>query len=205
MSDFTVPRKSTVKLGRVEGDLKVGHNATIEASDQNLVIVSGGVYFEGAATVNCDLECDSLKIGHGGILKINGNLIVRNLLDVEHSVEATGVISAGDIDVGGKIFANSINCKKMRVGGMVEVVESLGAETLDVGGKVEVLGTVKLGDLVVGGAAEIGGGSISGNIRIGGKFEAHSPLEFGDLQVYGHTELPAGCKGRKVSTYGRFS
>ena len=45
----------------VDGELKVGNNATIEASNGKNVIVTGGVYLEGKAYVNCDLECDSLE------------------------------------------------------------------------------------------------------------------------------------------------
>ena len=49
----------------------------------------------------------------------------------------------------------------------------------------------------------MGGGSITGNIRVGGKFSSKTPLEFGELLVYGKGSLPAGCKGRKVSTFGK--
>ena len=62
---------------------------------------------------------------------------------------------------------------------------------------------VKIGDLNVGGEAEVGGGSITGNIRVGGKFISKTPLEFGELLVYGKGSLPAGCKGRRISTFGK--
>jgi len=205
MSDFQVPRGSTAKLDRIEGELKVGKGARIEAKNGNLVFVSEGVIFDGAAEVACNLECDSLRIGHGGVLRIDGDLVVHKLLDVDHSIKAGGMIKAQDIDVGGRLNAKSLVCSKMRVGGTIEVTDSLEVQTLDVGGKVEAYGTVKIGDFSVGGEAKIGGGVISGNIRVGGKFEAHSQLQFGDLQVLGRTELAANSKGSKISSFGKLS
>ncbi len=205
MPDYHVPRGSNAKLDGIEGELKVGSRARIEAISGNLVQVSEGAYFDGAAEVNCDFECDSLRVGSGGILHINGNLTVHKLLDVNHSIEVSGAIKAGQIDVGGKIRAKVLSCARMRVGGQVEAEELLEVESINVGGKIEAPGTVMIGDFEVGGAAVIGGGKISGKIRVGGKFEARSRLEFGDLQVYGKTSLSADSKGSKISTTGQLS
>jgi cytoskeletal protein CcmA (bactofilin family) len=205
MSDYHVPRGATVKLGRVEGELKVGHRARIEANGGNLVSVSEGAYFEGAAEVVGDFECDSLRVSSGGILRVQGNLTVHKLLDVNHSIEVSGTIRAGEIDVGGTIESRSLSCLRMRVGGKVEVDEKLEVESLTVGGKVEVPGSVAIRDFDVGGQAELGSGIISGKIHVGGKFEAKSKLDFGDMQVYGHTTLGAGSRGSRISTNGKFS
>ena len=142
MSDYHVPRGSTAKLDRIVGELKVGSRAKIEAVSGNLVQVTGGAYFDGAAEVNCDFECDSLRVGSGGILRINGNLTVHKLLDVNHSIEVSGAIKAGQIDVGGKIRAKTLSCTRMRVGGQVEALELLEVESINVGGKIEAPGTV---------------------------------------------------------------
>jgi len=205
MSDYHVPRGATVKLGHVEGELKVGHRARIEASGGSLVSVSEGAYFEGAAEVVGDFECDSLRVSSGGILRVQGNLTVHKLLDVNHSIEVTGTIRAGEIDVGGTIESRNLSCVRMRVEGKVEVSEKLEVESLTVGGKVEVPGVVEIHDFDVGGQANLGSGTISGKIHVGGKFEAKSKLEFGDMQVYGHTSLGAGSKGTRISTTGKFS
>ncbi len=205
MADYHVPRGATVKLDRVEGELTVGHHATIEASNSNLVSISGGAYFEGAAEIDCDFECDSLRVSSGGILKVQGDLAVHKLLDVDHSIEVSGSIRAAEIDVGGRINARNLSCTLMRVGGKVEVTDKLEAESLNVGGKVEAPGVVTIRDFDVGGQAELGGGKISGKIHVGGKFEAESKLEFGDLWVIGRTSLGAGSKGTRISTNGKFS
>ena len=205
MSDFYVNKGSTARLGRVEGELRVGNRARIAASEGNVVIVTGGAYFQGAAELNCDFECDSLKVDGGGVLKVHGNLTVHKKLDVVHSIEADGSVKAEEIDVGGKIYAKAIDCKKMRVGGIVDATDSLVAESVDVGGRVIAPGTVRIVDLVVGGQAKVGGGTISGNIRVGGSFESRSQLEFGDIQVFGHTTLYDKCKGHRISTFGKVS
>lgn len=200
-----VNRGETKKLRRVDGDLKVGKNATIEALEGNSVVVTGDAYFDGAAELNCDFQCDSLRVGGGGVLKVRGNLTVLKKLDVVHSIEADGFVKAEDIDVGGKIYAKSIECKNMRSGGVVEAIESLIAENVNVGGKVLARRNVQITNLDVGGRADVGGGSITGNIRVGGRFEGRSKLEFGDLQVFGHTTFGDSCKGRRMSTFGKVS
>lgn len=226
MSDLHIPRGQTATLDRVDGELRVGNNATIQASNGKNVVVTGSVYLEGKAYVNCDLECDSLEskmffsktkevssqsnrarleltARYVGKLEMTGNLAVHKQLNVSHSVEVTGAITAENIDVGGKIEAGAIKCERIRVGGRADIQNMFEASSVDVGGKVVAPGTVKLGDLNVGGEVEVGGGSITGNIRVGGKFLSKLPLEFGELLVYGKGSLPAGCKGRKISTFGK--
>jgi len=226
MSDLRIRRGQNVTLDTVDGELKVGHNATLQAAGGKTINVSKGVYLEGKAYVNGSLECDSIQsevfmsktgelnaggqsarlelIGrYVGKLEVSGNLTVHKQLNVSHSVEVKGAIIAGDIDVGGKIEAGAVKCGRMRVGGRADVQNRLEAQSVDVGGKVVASGPVKIGDLNVGGEAEVGGGSITGSIHVGGKFIAKAPLEFGELQVYGRGCLPAGCKGHRISTFGK--
>ena len=66
MSNTSVKGGSTVRLGRVEGELKVGNDTKIETSDGKPVVVSQGAYFEGSAEVNCSFECETLKVGYRG-------------------------------------------------------------------------------------------------------------------------------------------
>ncbi len=226
MSDLRIPRGQTVKVDVVEGELRVGNNATIEASNGKNVVVTGGVYLEGKAYVNCDLECDSVQSEiflsklkdirggsnrarleitgrYAGKLEVTGNLTVHKQLSVSHSVKVSGAINASEIDVGGKVEAGVIKCDRIRVGGRANIQGTFEALSVRVGGKVVALGIVKIGDLDVGGEVDVGGGSIVGSIRVGGKFSSTKPLEFGELMVYGRGWLPAGCKGRKISTFGK--
>jgi len=225
MTDLHVGRGQTVKLGVVDGDLRVGNNATIEASNDKNVIVTGGVYLEGKAYVNCDLECDSLEskiflskettfkvlsskqrielTGRSvGWLEMNGNLIAHKQLNVSHTVQVKGSIKAEDIDVGGRIQANAVTCNRIRIGGRADVKNTFEASSAEIGGKI-VAGVVKIGDLNVGGEAEVNGGAITGNICVRGKFIGKSSLEFGELLVYGRGSLPANCKGHRLSTFGK--
>jgi cytoskeletal protein CcmA (bactofilin family) len=227
MSDIHVRRGETATLDRVEGELKIGNNARIEASNGKNVVITKGVYLEGKAYVNCDLECDSLEsktflskeitfkvlsnkqrlevTGRSvGRLEMNGNLNVHKQLNVSHTVQIQGSIKAEDIDVGGRIQADAVNCSRIRVGGRADIKNTLEASSVEVGGKI-VAGVVKIGDLNVGGEAEVNGGSITGNIRVRGKFISKSPLEFGELLVYGRGSLPANCKGHRLSTFGKIN
>jgi len=227
MSDIHVRRGETATLDRVEGELKVGNNARIEASNGKNVVVTKGVYLEGKAYVNCDLECDSLESKtflskevtfkvlsnrqrlevtgrHVGRLEMNGNLNVHKQLNVSHFVQVKGSIKAEDIDVGGRIQSDAISCSRIRVGGRADIKGILEALSVEVGGKI-VAGAVKIGDLNVGGEAEVQGGSITGHIRVGGKFISKAPLEFGELLVYGRGFLPANCKGHRLSTFGKIT
>jgi cytoskeletal protein CcmA (bactofilin family) len=204
MSDLRVERGSTAKLGHVDGDLKVSRNARITAAEGQLVTVSGSVRFESDAEVDCDLRCDSLAVERG-TLKVTGNLTVSTGMDVAHTVKVDGKISAQEIEVGGRMYAGSVSCGSVRVGGIVEVAETLEAGSVDVGGKVLVRGPVKIKDFGVGGKAEVGGGSISGLVKVGGVFASSGPLEFGEMRVSGKCTLAAGCKGHKISTFGKLS
>jgi len=202
MSDFHVRRGETATLGRVEGTLRVGNHARIEAADGKGVTIAGGAYFDGSAEINCNFECDTLE-SLNGKLHVSGDLTVNKRLDVGHSVDAKGAVKAQEIDVGGKIHAGSISCGRIRVGGFAQVDGFFEAASVEVGGKVCAPGKVKLGDLRAGGEVEVGGGSITGNIQVGGKFIAKNPLEFGELQVYGMGYLPANCRGRRISALGK--
>lgn len=206
MANHQVPRGRVAKLNVVEGDLNVGNRSTIAAADGKLVRVTGSAIFEGSCRVECSLECNSLSVKHGGTLRVEGDLIVHNLIDVLHSVNASGMIDAGEIDVGGRVGARSIKCRdRIRVGGKLDVKDSIEANQLGVGGHASVGGRAKLQELQVGGVAEIGGGSVLGKIQVGGKFESKGPLEFGEILVYGRISLAPTSKGKKISTYGKLT
>jgi cytoskeletal protein CcmA (bactofilin family) len=200
-----VEKGSTARLGSVDGELRVGGNAKITAADGKLVTVSGSARFESSADIDCDFQCESLTVDRG-VLKVTGELTVLKGMDVAHTVKVDGAIRAQEIEVGGKMYADSVLCGgSVRVGGVVEVGKTLEASSVDVGGRVRVHGAVKIKDLGVGGQAEVGGGSITGRTTVGGVFESRAPLEFGELQVYGKCELPAGCKGQGITTSGRLT
>ncbi|MGI0091239.1 MAG: hypothetical protein ACREBS_05980 [Nitrososphaerales archaeon] len=207
MSDLDVSRGGMAKLDRVDGALTVGNRARLE-STSGKIMVTGSAYFEGDARINCDFECNSLKVGqsarHGGSLKVNGNLVVHNKLEVSRSLNVEKELRAEEIDVAGRIEADTLVCKRVKVGGVLTVKTRLeSSELVDVGWKAEIPGTVKLHDLAVGGLADIGGGSISGTIEARMKFNSRLELEFGELRVFGKATLPANCKGRKISTFGK--
>ena len=103
MSDVHVPSGSTVKLGRVEGELKVGNNARIQAADGGAVTVTGGAEFYGNALVDCDLQCENLRVDRSGKLTVTGNLTIAGPIDVSNSITVEKTMMADSIDVGGRV------------------------------------------------------------------------------------------------------
>lgn len=203
MADLHVPPGATVKLGHIEGELKVGNNARIQSADSTAVLVTGGAEFYGNAEIECDFECRSLRVNRSGKLHARGNLTVNGPVDVSNSITVQKLLKADSLDVGGHVKVRSLSCKMMRVGGTAEISEVLQVETIDVGGKIVARGRLDVKDLQVGGKAEVGGGAITGTINVGGKFECLSKLEFGDLQIFGFGSIAAGSRGKKILASGK--
>jgi len=201
--DVSVAHGETVSLGRVEGRLDVAHGGSIRAAEGNLVVVSGEARFRGSANIDCDFECAGLTVERAGKLAVSGDLTVHGKVDVSNAVSVRGLMKAETIDVGGRLTARSVSCKRMRVGGIAEVWELLEAGLVEVGGKIESKGTLKVEELRVGGQADIGGGSIKGIVNVGGKFRSSAKLEFGELQVFGACSLAPGSKGMKIDASGK--
>ena len=77
MPDYHVPRGSNAQAStESKGSSRSGPGQESRQSAEISSKSLKGAYFDGAAEVNCDFECDSLRVGSGGILHINGNLTV---------------------------------------------------------------------------------------------------------------------------------
>ncbi|AIC17016.1 hypothetical protein [Nitrososphaera viennensis] len=202
--DVRVERGGSAALGRVEGNLSADKDATIEAADGGKVTVAGSARFRGDCTVNCDLECRSLRV-EKGTLKIAGNLQVHGDADIANALYVDGSIVAADgiIAVGGTVKAGSVKCRIIKVGGTLEVSDTLDAESVKVGRKM-VSQRARLVDLNVGGQAEIGSGAVQGQIKVGGTFQSKSELEFDSISVGGKVELGTGM-GRSIKVGGRLA
>jgi cytoskeletal protein CcmA (bactofilin family) len=221
MSNTRVKRGSTVKLGRVEGELDVGNNAKIEPSssgDEKLVVVSQGAYFEGSAEVNCSFECETLKVGYRGRqpLRIGGDLRVHKKLEIGESIEVLGIIEAEEIDVMGKIRAGSIKCDRFNALGNASVTGNLDcdvmeiskvtrvqgncvAKTIGVNGQLRLQGTLESAEsVVIYGSAEISQVLKSPSLKIGGKFRALRAEIGGEIALNGEAETAQGLLGNTV-------
>ena len=77
MGDISIPKGATAKLGRVEGDLRVGQGARAE-SEGAIIEVTGRVICEGEAEFQGNLSCSEFSArgawGSGGKIKILGDL-----------------------------------------------------------------------------------------------------------------------------------
>ncbi len=208
MSDYTVRAGTIAKLGRIDGELKVGRNARIEAESGRKVEVTEGAYFEGPVTIDCDFECKFLRVegrgfGPGGDVLVHGDLTVHESADMNAAVKVDGKITTGALDVGGHLASGSVTTKRFRVGGHVTISGGLIAEDVDVGGHMKVSDQVEIDNLRVGGHAEVGGGTIKGEIKVHGQFTTTKKLDYGQVNVYGNIKLPAGSNGQRLTASGR--
>jgi cytoskeletal protein CcmA (bactofilin family) len=208
MSDFTVKSGTTAKLGRIEGELKVGRNVTITAESGRKVVVTEGAYFEGPVNIDCDFECQSMRVegrgyGPGGDVVVRGDLTVHSTADLNATVRVQGGVSCDDLDVGGHLETGALSSKRVRVGGHMKVRGTLESKVVDVGGHMTVLGAVNITDLRVGGHVEVGGGMIGGAIKVRGHFKTTKKLDYGHLEVFGNTVFPGGCSGESLTSMGR--
>lgn len=208
MPDIVIKRGVTARLGRIEGNLKAGRNVIVKAESGNKVVVSGEAHFEGPASIECDLESQSLKVegqgyGPGGNVRVRGDLVVHGSADIMASMDVVGKVAAEDIDVGGHLESQSLTSKRARVGGHLKVSGTTEADTLDVGGHLVVSGDVKLANLRVGGHVEIGGGSITGETDVRGHFSSARKLIYGRLRVFGQVRLPNGSDGDRLEALGK--
>jgi cytoskeletal protein CcmA (bactofilin family) len=207
VSYYEVKQGTTARLGRVEGELKVGRNATIRAETGRKVVVTEGAYLEGPATIDCDFECKTMRVegrgyGPAGDVTINGDLTVHERADIDASVRVKGAILAGDLDIGGHMNSGPLTTRRLRVGGHLKMVGRLEADEVDVGGHMTVPAEVKIRNLRVGGHTTVEGGAITGDIRVRGRFTTTKKLSFGRLEVFGNTSFPAGCSGERLSAIG---
>ena len=197
MDERVIQEGETVKLGRVEGDIKAENHALIQASEGSLVFVTGTAFFEGSVEVDCDFECGTLQ-SRDGIVRVNGSLTVHEDIVVEEALYTRGNVKAKTVDVGGRLSVGmSLETQKVDVGGSLEVQGNVVAESVDVGGSFEALGELKLKDLDVGGSVEVVGGEVTGTIDVGGHFTSQKELRFDRLEVGGSLELGGG-KGKKI-------
>ena len=199
---------TTARLGRVEGDLRVGRGATISAESGDRVVVTGTAYIEGPADIDCNFECGRMRVegkgfGPSGNVVVKGELLAQGELEIDASAEVRGTITAESIDVGGHLESLGATSKGVRVGGHMKIKGSVKAEDVDVGGHMTVDGNVDIANLRVGGHAEIGGGSIKGDIKVRGHFRTFGKLSYGTIQVYGHLTLPAGSEGESLTAHGK--
>ena len=208
MPDQSVKAGSTSKLGTIQGDLRVGRNATILPESGRKVAVGGTAYFEGPVTIGCDFECEKMRVegrgfGPSGDVVVKGSLFAHGDLEIDASAEVQGTVTAERVDVGGHLGSMGVVSKAVRVGGHMRTRGNLKADDVDVGGHMTATGDVDISNLHVGGHAEIGGGTIRGEVKVRGHFRTLGKLSYGTVQVYGHLSLPAGSRGDSVTAFGR--
>lgn len=208
MAETVVEEGKTAKLGTISGDLRVGKNSRITPESGRKVVVDGGVTLEGRTVIDCDFECQSMKLegkgwGPEGDVIVYGGLEVHGSADIDATLRVSGKAVAGELDVAGHLWSGELQTGRLRVGGHLETRGSAESEDVDIGGHAKIHGVVSFRSLRAGGHVEIGGGTVSGEIKARGHIISRGPLKFGSIQAFGHLTLPAGSAGERLSGLGR--
>jgi cytoskeletal protein CcmA (bactofilin family) len=223
MGEVVVARGERVRLGAVDGDLRVDREATLDTDAAGRISVSGECRFKGDVTVRAPLACAGDLRMRGGHMAFANDVTVGGTFRGEHvTAEVGGALSAGHVDVDRELrLLGPARAQSFRVGGVLEAAQRLEGPSVSVGGrfrahgevqsrKVDVGGeasieTCELGTLHVGGQAVIGGGTVSEALEVGGQLEVARPLVFGSIEVGGIARLGGGGKGRSIEVGGMFS
>ena len=209
MTDLNVPRASTVKVGRVDGNLRLGDGARVQPEASAPIEVSGEVWCEGDARFEGALRCARFQARDGRV-EVLGDMTCKSEVEVKRGdLQITGVLEAGSVEVDARLtvgksakadrfevggtleIGESITARKVDVGGSFRVKGTANVEDTDVGGRIEVEGQVKISRLDAGGSAQVGGGDVD-KVDVGGSFSSTGPLKFSTIDVGGTVSLEKG-------------
>jgi cytoskeletal protein CcmA (bactofilin family) len=219
MPDVTVPRRSKMTLGHIEGDLDVERDAVVTAEGES-VVIDGRMRADGGVAFNGSLKAREVDV-RGGDLDIRGDLNVRGDLRVsDASLHVSGSLSAAAVDVDRHLeigrdamveildvgsraeIGGDLKGKSVEVGGSLRVSGSAEVNYIDAGGSVQVTGNVNCERIDVGGSVKVGGGKVTHEIDVGGSFESAGPLEFDEIDVGGSVRLGGDSSGKRVDVGG---
>jgi cytoskeletal protein CcmA (bactofilin family) len=203
---MSVPARSTITLGNVDGDLEVGEHAVVKGTGIPPAIKAGGtICCAGHNKFECNVTAESFEAE--GNVAVHGDLDVKGNIEIEDgSLEVYGKMNAQDIDVDDKLYIRmdlnakdidvggslnvdgSVEAKEIEVGGTFETKGKLKAESIDVGGTVWAGAEVDIETLDVGGTVRVAGGRIR-EIDVGGSFESTGSLVFESIEVGGTVNM----------------
>lgn len=219
MPHVTVPHRSKVTLGHVEGDLEVERDAVVTAEGEAVVVdgrvrAEGGVVFSGSLKAS-EVHARDWDLDIRGDLYVQGNLRVSDAsLHVSGSLSAASVDVDRDLEVGRNVTVEVLDVgsraeirgdlkgKSVDVGGSLQVSGSAEVDHIDAGGSVQVTGQVNCESVDVGGSVKVGGGKITHEIDVGGSFESTGPLDFDEIDVRGSVRLGGDSSGKRVDVGG---
>ncbi|HTT44830.1 MAG TPA: hypothetical protein VMH38_02280, partial [Thermoplasmata archaeon] len=154
MVETRVPRHGRVRLGKLDGDLRVGADSELEV--EGLLAVGGHARFDGNADVLGDMDCRSFR-SDDGVVRVRGHLFVEGDLEArDGSVEVDGELRAGRVDADrGITVSGPASADSFEVGGKLEGAQTLTAKTVSVGGKFRLGGKLTAGTVEAGGSVDL--------------------------------------------------
>ncbi|MHA1355696.1 MAG: hypothetical protein ACTSR1_11040, partial [Candidatus Heimdallarchaeota archaeon] len=101
MKEEIIQPGQTVELDVVDGNLRVGDGAILEAKKET-ILVKGNIVSKGSFSVEGNLETSSIRCKRGA-LDVEGDLKVAKYVDIDKSLVVSGSAICPDINIGGTL------------------------------------------------------------------------------------------------------
>ncbi|MHA1367719.1 MAG: hypothetical protein ACTSP5_15105 [Candidatus Heimdallarchaeota archaeon] len=217
MSEKIIERGQVVKLDRVEGNLKIGRDATLVAENGTIVVT-------GSITASRDFFCEGNLVARNlrckdGSVEINGDLEIEQYVNVDKSLSVNGHVISPEIICGGTFRVDTyVTSETIKIGGKMKVQGNVQAETVTVGGTLKIRGESDIGTIAVGGVVKLSekvdidlikvGGSVSvltgtiDTVDVGGVFKAIDKVEINVLSVGGSARFDEDSFVKEIDVGG---
>src|SRR5271154_2426224 len=104
MSVREIPPGAHPRLGRVEGDLRVGRQVEIAAEGPEGTVVTGLASFAGDARILTPFECRSLEMRRGSLVAFDRLTVLDQLDARDAEVEVRGAFRGDRVEVGRRLI-----------------------------------------------------------------------------------------------------
>ena len=219
MSEIRVEKGQVKKLGVVDGNLRIGKEATLIAED-GTIVVNGSINSKGSFVCEGNLEARSLKVKSGSA-EIYGNLTIEQIATVDKKLDVSGSFVCPEVSVGGTLivesttkigsasvggtakFAGNTSIESLRVGGTLKISEESDIGSVTVGGTARFEANAKVDSIDVGGVLKTQAG-VFGTVKVGGIFKAYDEVDIQIIDVGGTVKLSTRSKIQDIDVGGTF-
>ncbi|NHJ46454.1 MAG: hypothetical protein FK733_01580 [Asgard group archaeon] len=220
MSEQIIERGQTIELDKVNGNLKIGKDATIIAKNKSIT-VNGSIVNRGGFVCEGSLVARNIRVKNGSA-EILGNLELQQYAQVDNRLDVNGSVICPDISVGGSLYIETdIQSDSVKVGGTVKIGNKAQVETIKTGGTLKIFGESNVGSITVGGTVKllqtaqidsikVGGtvkvtGGRFAYIKIGGSFKSTEKVEINSMDIGGTVKAEDDVIIEDLSVGGSFT
>ncbi|MHA1245258.1 MAG: hypothetical protein ACTSP7_11890, partial [Candidatus Heimdallarchaeota archaeon] len=156
MKEEIIQPGQTVELDVVDGNLRVGDGAILEAKKETILV-------KGNIVSHSSIRCKR------GALDVEGDLKVAKYVDIDKSLVVSGSAICPDINIGGTLkVQEDIQSQEVKIGGTMKIGGKAAVETIRIGGTLKIHGDSNIGEIKVGGSVKLGGTTELEKLKVGG-------------------------------------